>query len=62
MVVVMAAAMMVMVMVTCVSPRRSDLLVVVVRGLGLGLTAETHVGGCMRVCYAWNRLVAIGYE
>jgi hypothetical protein len=47
-----AAAMMVMVvMVTCVSPRRSNLLVVVVRGLGLGLTAETHVDGCMRICY-----------
>ena len=36
--------MMVVVMVTGVSPRRCDLLVVVVLGLGLGIT-ETHVGG-----------------
>jgi hypothetical protein len=57
-----AAAMMMVVMVACVSPRGSDFLVVVVRGLGLGLTAETHVGGCMRVCYVWNILVAIRYE
>jgi hypothetical protein len=47
----------VVVMMTGVSPRRRDLFVVVVLGLRLGIT-ETHVGVCLKVCCANGLLVA----
>lgn len=49
--------MVVMVMMACVSPRRCNLFVIVVLGPRLGFTAETHPGGCLRVCSASVRLV-----
>lgn len=52
--------MVVMVMMTCVSSRRCNLFVIVVFGPGLGFTAETHPGGCLRVCSARvRRIVAV---